>query len=443
MSRSLLLECDPVDHPAALDAVERASWCAMRVWAGGQCVSTSRDRSSQAERKTLYVPAFPVAEWLARNWWALLNEVCSWDTVPVSPGKEAQKRWKSRHCLRSADSSLMLPALYLFHDGKCLRAEWRSDAPGSLPHMPGEFTAEGTQQLDRNTTEDALADFVNGVLDRVAGTDDEAVRQLRALWRAIQGADTEEKRFCTLAGRMGLDPYDPSEVSDELARFFEESISDVEAPLVRDLTEVARPESIASQWSWLTKANSDLGLRANPVDLPFDLPSLELPPPQFGYRLARQVRSAADTAPAAPLHSVTETAKSVLRGGFRTEDYNHIPGQGIRAIVGGSESGDIVVAGPRPSRVDSQRFLEARSLYHALAATRKSQRLVTEAGSWDQKASRAFAAELLAPRQALLNRLTESAADGETVDRLSSEFQASTLVIERQLENTGIPLSLE
>src|ERR1700728_2344156 len=70
VSRSLLFEFDPVDQPAATD---------------------------------------PVAPWIVQNWWSLLNELCSWDAVPTVAVDGTQSRWLKRHCLRSADSSLMLP----------------------------------------------------------------------------------------------------------------------------------------------------------------------------------------------------------------------------------------------------------------------------------------------------------------------------------------------
>ena len=73
----------------------------------------------------------------------------------------------------------------------------------------------------------------------------------------------------------------------------------------------------------------------------------------------------------------------------------------------------------------------------------KSQRLVTDAYSWHQKASRAFAAELLAPKRALANRIETTPVDRQTIENLSREFRASTMVISRQLENAEIPLSFE
>lgn len=215
MSKSLLFEYDPIDQPSATDPVERLTWCALRIRAAQRVVSSMWDKSLQSERANLYLPAFPVAEWLVENWWSLLNELCPSDKVPRagisqmsrSATGRMQFRWTKRHCLRSADSALMLPALYLYHDGHSLRAEWQSDPPGSMPNMPGEFIADGAEQLDANATRESLTQFINNTLQRVVQICDERIRSLQEHWRAIQGADIDEQQFCTLAGRMGIDPY--------------------------------------------------------------------------------------------------------------------------------------------------------------------------------------------------------------------------------------------
>ena len=87
--------------------------------------------------------------------------------------------------------------------------------------------------------------------------------------------------------------------------------------------------------------------------------------------------------------------------------------------------------------------MAARSVYHAFNTSDGRERLVTAAFSWDQKASRAFAAELLAPQQALADRVSAPEADVNIIEELSKTFQTSTVVIEKQLENFGIPLSCE
>jgi Zn-dependent peptidase ImmA (M78 family) len=93
----------------------------------------------------------------------------------------------------------------------------------------------------------------------------------------------------------------------------------------------------------------------------------------------------------------------------------------------------------RPLRENSLRFLSARGLYHALFACDRSERLVTDAYTWDQQVSRAFAAEFLAPQAALTAR-TGSRTDHSRVEELAREFGASTMVIEKQLENAGVAL---
>jgi hypothetical protein len=444
VSRSLLFECDPIDQRGAADPVERLTWCSLRIRVGERYVSRIWDKANQNERTSLYLPVFPIAVWIVQNWWSLLNELCGWETVPRAAVDAAQSMWLKRHCLRSADSSVMLPALYIFHDGYALRAEWFSDPQDSMPNMLGEFVDSGAGWLDSGVTQDSLAQFIDQVLDRVTALDDVRVQDIREHWRAIQAADAEEQAFCTLAGRMGIDPYDSNEMTDELAQFLEQTVTSSEDLLVRDLTEVARPQSIVQQWSWLSSVGTDLQLDSNPVELPFNLPPRESLAPQFGYKLARLVRTAAGVSLESPLNSVESTARDVFGREMRIEDRNHVPGHGILAIIGRSKrNGDIVAAGPQPPREDSQRFLNSRSIYHALVTTGESRRLVTDSFSWDQKASRAFAAELIAPQRALVARLTGFRADSAKIESLSREFNASTIVIEKQLENAGVSVSYE
>lgn len=443
MSTSVSFEFDPIDQPAATDPLERLTWCTLRIWVGQRIASRIWDKSLQSERTSLYVPAFPIATWIVDNWWVMLNELCPWETVPLSIAGQSQLKWIKRHCLRAADSSMQLPALYLYHDGQSLRAEWHSDPQGSVSNMLGEFIADGAEQLDADEVHQSLANFVNDTLARVADVDDDRVHQLQEQWRAVQSADRQEQEFCTIAGRMGIDPYDRSELTDELAEFLEKTLTNPSDPLVRDLTEVAQPNSVEQQWLWLAAVSEELKLGANAIPHSLTLPSRTLSPPQFGYKLAHEIRDVAELGQFSRLESVEQTASIVLEKPFRVHERNHIPGQGVRAIVGQSSDGNVISVGPAPARADNRRFWEARGLYHAIVTSQHGRRLVTNAYSWDQKASRAFAAELLAPQRALSAMVASPIADQEVIERLSGEFQASTFVIERQLENAGIQLSYE
>jgi hypothetical protein len=437
VSPFLSVECDPVDQPAATDPVERRTWCALCIRIGGRTVTRVWDRALQQERSFLYVPAFPIVDWIIVNWWVLLNEPSPTPELPRLSGFHLP--WIKRHCLRSADSASLLPSLYFFNDGRGIGLEWQADPRDTLPHMTGEFVDGNRDHLDSVATESALAEFVNTVLARVKDMADERVQGALATWHAIRNADSDEAKFCIAAGRLGMDPYDPAQMPDELAGFLETGLGDPEQPLVRDLTEAADPGSIADQWSWVQETSNAFHLGRNPTSPSIALPAITGSPFRYGYELATRMREAAGLAPVQPLPSVLDVAQRVAGAILKTPDQNHVPGRNLRAIVGWQHNREMVIAGPRPSRLDTQRFLDARGLYHGLFTTDSSQRLLTRAYTWDQQVSRAFAAELLAPRAALAARTPER-ADHATVEQLAHEFVVSTKVIENQLENAGVAI---
>ncbi|GMV97213.1 MAG: hypothetical protein AMXMBFR83_15720 [Phycisphaerae bacterium] len=439
VSSFLSIQADPVDQPAATDPVERRTWCALRVRIAGRVVTRIWDRTLDDERSLLYVPAFPIAEWLVNNWWALLNEPCRTERVAKASSVGTQFCWIKRHCLRSAEAGMLLPALYLYNAGRGIRAEWQADQPGELPNMPGEFIDSGCALLPQEAVEDALAGFVNDTLDRVRTLNDQRVEELATNWQAIRQCGIEEARFCTAAGRLGLDPYDPSQVNDDLAAFIEHSLGDPDLPVARDLTEVAEAGRIAEQWSWIQDARRRLNLGPGTSRVPFRDNPADDTAAKRGYRLAQELRIAAGIGQESPIHSLEKLVERVAEIVVQMEPQNHVPGQGIRSVVGWSNPKTAVVAGPCPARKDNARFQLARAVHHLLFSCQKGERLVTDAYTWDQQASRAFAAELLAPQKALEKR-TAGWADRCRVQELADEFKVSTVVIEKQLENAGIEL---
>ena len=262
MSPFLSVECDPVDQPAATDPVERRTWSMLSMRVAGRTVTRVWDRALQQERSHLYLPTFPIAEWIVANWWALLNEPCP--TPEVAQASSFHMPWIKRHCLRSADSALLLPALYFFNDGRGVGVEWHADSADTLPHFLGEFVEGNRNHLDSIATENALAEFVKEVLAQVKDLNDDRVQATIATWHAIRHADADEKKFCIAAGRLGINPYDADQMPDELAGFLETSLGDPEQPLVRDLTEAAQPRSIADEWSWVQEASKAFDLGPSP-----------------------------------------------------------------------------------------------------------------------------------------------------------------------------------
>ena len=161
-------------------------------------------------------------------------------------------------------------------------------------------------------------------------------------------------------------------------------------------------------------------------------------PYDFGYSVAKDFRIKAGIGGTEPIASLEDAAAKIAGRPFRLEDRNHLPGNDLRAIVGWSPADEAVIAGPQKS-IKSSRFLLARGIFHALFSCAESHRLVTTAFTWDQQASRAFAAEFLAPRQGLLARIG-SGEDPSLTENLAREYRVSPRLINHQLENAGFNL---
>ena len=82
------------------------------------------------------------------------------------------------------------------------------------------------------------------------------------------------------------------------------------------------------------------------------------------------------------------------------------------------------------------RFRLARSafLHHFTGNGKMRRRLVTEAHTWEQRASRAFAAEFLAPAAGLNKRLGGRASPS-LIDELADQYGVSSYAIGHQIEN--------
>ncbi len=442
MSRSLSIKWDPLDQPSATDPVERKTWAALSIQVDGRFASRLWDRQAAAERQNLYVPAFPIAQWLIANWWQLLFEPgIAEDVPPAGTTAPAHRDWLERHCLRAADAGLLLPRLCLFSSGRGVCAQWTADEPDAYPQMPGIFVSSDGMNLDAAEAERGLREFVTEVLSRVADMPDPRVVHVRANWEAISRANPDERSFCQAAGRMGLDPYASEHWPPGLVDFLETGLGDdQDTPLVQDFLEAASAETAVAEWQWTARVEKSLSLRATPTDVSRRLGRPDLyRPAKTGCATARSVREKIDLAPVEAVENLTDVSRALMLGALEFQEVNHLPSRRVQAVVGWKSDHTPVVAGPIPSRDANRRFLEARALYHAIFACDRGPRLATNAHTWDQQASRAFAAELLAPQAVLVDETTHYSGDRDSLVRtLASRYRVSTQVIGYQLENAGV-----
>ena len=441
MSESLHFDIARASAPHdAVDPLERSTWAEFRLHVANQCVTEHRKRDGGTVSKAIHIPVFPIAEWIVQNWWALLYEPCRGETPPKenSEWSLATRQWLARHCIRTSESALVLPYFHLFSVGNQVSAVWYEDSErGNY----SQYLTYGYQLLDRSNTKTALREFVLEVLGWCVGEeDDDRVATLRREWDTINSADQDEREFCEAAGRMGLDPYSMDTWPECLSNFLVDTIgARIREPLIEDLLEATEPEKAPDLGNWVERSQGLYNLSSR-MPLFKDLPS-STRGKDHGYMIARKVREIAGISGGAPIHELTDITRKLDRISLSFDHHNSIPSNKVSAIVGWKDEATAGVAGPFPTRDDSRRFLMARGLYHAMTSCARGARLVTKAYTWDQQAGRAFAAELLAPQDALAEK---ASADmdfderKELQDALANKYVVSTELVRLQLENHGI-----
>jgi hypothetical protein len=335
----------------------------------------------------------------------------------------------------------MLPHLRIFSDDRYVSLKWDADPQQVPPHLPGFFLDSGLAELELNLVESSLAEFVQSVLERVGSSKDLRLSNLRNTWDAVTGADASEAAFCRTAGRLGLDPYETEAWPSGLVELLEEQASDDNRAnlIFDDLISTVSSESARSAWKVVNQTTTKhhlCELKSDALALARDSSKI---PARFGYEAAEMVRQRSGINSVGPVTSVAKLSESAGFPRMRLE-YNGSPARiGVRALVGGNANNSGVLVAKEPSWSSAKRFLEARGLYLMMFGCSLGPRLVTDAHVWDQKAARAFAAELLAPREQVVeiyqDRIKKDDSTEEASLYVAKHFDVSDLVIANQLKN--------
>ena len=90
------------------------------------------------------------------------------------------------------------------------------------------------------------------------------------------------------------------------------------------------------------------------------------------------------------------------------------------------------------SHEEGRRFAASRAVFLALSSEAKSRRLVTDAMTRDQQASRAFAAEILVPADYLRAQAIAGQISRDSVHEIARKWRASVDVVKYQAMNIGL-----
>lgn len=419
-----------------INGPELASTCASLVVRVNDSVLTRVvDHSDTRVRECIHVPLYPLAEWLATNWWSLLDE--SDDRTGT-----ADRSFRERHAIGPSREGYRYPNLHVVSFDTRTRVTWRHER---LRWTGLEFLdREGCEWINREEFRQACASFVDAVVARLSScrvTD----TLLQEEWQAIQGVDQEERRFCETAAALGWDPYSIDNtqqtnvfrIEEVLSgAIFEEALSilntdqlETELAAIGRVLRVGKARSIPLERFTSIRNEINHSVAVESHDRPWEV----------GYSLARHVREhlSLDGNPLASWRNLSQAIEEpcIEYGGVsRSKAFNKA--DLLEGVVTTNQDGLPGFAFPRGNN-RTCRFRFCRGLAELLVSP-QSDALLTTAHSNRQQRGRAFAAEFLAPSAGLQERVQRGVLDQEDVGDLASEFGVSPWVIEHQVENHGI-----
>ena len=419
MTLKITASWDP--NPPGVKAPElAATWGTCEISVQGSPITLVEDVSTGLPRRYVIGSLYPLAEWIAYNWWFLRYDYRA--AEPVFSADEGFARWSSRHNVSQAGDGFAWPSLWIEPLGSSSLLRWDSnDGNGRV-----RFVSSGRARVVADELMETLARFVDQVVDRLAQDGIDGT-PLHVEWNAIREADKDESEFCRSAASLGLDPFD---MDPAISAAMIEAHDLLEGTDFDVLMSSARPSRLAQDVEWIRKA--EVKLSESPADSSI-LPGLRLlratsrrpwstMPWKIGYETASAVRS--------HLHMTID--EKIELDSYAPISFLESPDPGLVALAGCWNTHSSLVLGGR--RGDAgERFVQARSIWRFINQESDNRRMLIGQGRTSfEQAERAFAAELLAPAEAIRHRLVEGLSDSEGI---AERFGVSVAVIDNQIEN--------
>jgi IrrE N-terminal-like domain len=418
--------------PSVKTPEHRATWARIEMTVGQEHVTLVEDRDSSSSRRSIYCPLYPLAEWIAYNWWLL--QANSRPAIPLEVLRGGFDTWWNsdrdgvrRHCLRSAGDGFLWPNLLIVPEGSETLLRWSPDPTQSLGRGI-RYLSHGYKFIASATVSRVLAGVVESVIARLH---DQGIADVPLFdeWDTIQQADEDEVQFCLAAARLGLDPYSEAELFEEaLVRAGQE----LSGALLEDFLNAVDPHKIDAGLNWLSAARKSVSESVGGQELLVQLrevvrgngSSQGRLPWQVGWEQARHLREELHAAPGEPIDPSQYMISLTRASGDRR----------LQAMggTGRNHRSPTVVMGDSVNQ-NARRFTLSRALWHFLVDDPVF--LVTASYTDRQRVERAFAAELLAPAEGIQQRLSSGTLMEEELDEIAEHFGVSVKVIEHQIRN--------
>lgn len=376
----------------AMETVASVTYARVQMFIGRRNITEHKTGGSKRE-DALVIPTYYLAEWIAENWWVLLFE-------PRKDDERDDTDYLTRHSLIAAQGGFPLPNLSIVPTGRGLHLNC---SPRIAPYAKAKFTADVFADVARDEVEKVLSTFVDNTVKRLSDRGHAEV-SLSMIWAAIKSMNEDERRFCELVGSLGTFPGDATET---LTAAIKTTYNALGFRATRDLCLAATADELQASVGYIDAVTRTLEKGPEAVLAPLlkaDLPleNYNAPSHRRGSSAAKKVREHLRVDIKNP------NVADIL---FEQMKINPADQASISHSNGGTpfsgaiarEDGKAKIALLQPELLP-RRFGAARAAYLAWVSEANAKRLVTNAVTRDQQASRAFAAEILIP-QAYLRSL--------------------------------------
>lgn len=401
-----------------------ATFARLNVSVGDEDVTLVEDRSSRSSRRSIYVALYPLAEWIAFNWWSLLYD--------SRPSKDLESGAAGPHSVRASGDGFIWPNITIVPEGRNTRVAWRSDK-GESRTTPTRYLMTGEALVDAAEIEYELANLVEATIRRLREMDVQGSR-LELEWNAIRSLDKEEADFCAAVAKLGLDPFgDGTKCEDQVLQAADRL---GQTPALEDFLNSVTIGQFDESLTWVEESlrrvrAERLSAEAPEIILRQVIQKARIPsfdhPWQEGWRQATAARRALEI----------ETEKPFQLDSYLRELSVPVRDRELLAVgQAGDDASPLVVIG-RGRRTSAKRFTMARALWRHVGSPSEGPFLISNAYTEVQRIERAFAAELLAPAEGIASLLEvdPSEAQQEDLESIADCFDVSVVVVQHQLEN--------
>lgn len=430
-------------QPGIRTASHRETYADFKLSVLGKVLTRNQPLQADAEmedaRDTVPVSLFPLAEFIAANWWPLLHE-------PVKRAISPQAFSGRHQIIRHTDGFAYPDVAFYGADSRIKIKAFKRQIPSADLQFVNELQPRDIDTLHRGEIEDALLSFLDDVRVRLSDSDDRKwlSETLQAILRSR--SDAEEREYCELAGMLGADPY---ATGDQVEQAISQAREILGPDLARESFATSEVETVIDQARGIHQTANDAIQRSKKVahhveKLRNELLKRENPivskPWERGYNAALAVREILEVGAMRPAPADSRALNKLLLGSMAAS-IDTLPSSGPISArgLGVSDERGFGLALDASQKPTKFQLLSTYADY--LLADDASIFLSTSASTDRQKSNRAFAAEFLAPSKAIEEQLAGRAVTAAEITKLAFWFGVPNMLIEYQIENHGIGAS--